>query len=833
MAKNYEAAAGGSPRACKLRAGLHGRLGETADAAEYWRKYLTFDPDNVEALVSLAGSLDETNRHILAERISATSRPAEIASEVANSLVYSDNAEALRALSDFVKGLEPDSARVAFLQGLLAQAEEDYVAAGDHFKTALESESDPEARDDYLMHFLDAMSSAGQPVAGYEQAPDQDAAFRHLLEGSDEDEPALKTSDRRALIEAHRRRHPDDPQIPYFSGLLLREENDLEGAPRELARALEVADDDDRAGRRWALVSALHDASRDIEAYETIAPAAETFRDLIQLNRWDETAEDRDRLKELHRLHEAAHPGDGWLDFCAALIQRREKNTAEALRLARRGYDQTNDETLKSQYQWLVVELGLEERDFEAASGVFANRDEALLRLGQRIPSKEEADKLDSLLAWHLANGGRKSSQWWSLKVQSMWNRHDYAGVIEGCDSLLGAPENDLSDWELRRFAEWQVQGLLKLGRRDEAMRKARALYDDTAQVRPLLFACAAGNDAAQFERLLAERDLQSYELQGLYREPEIGPVLASADFLPVRRKFPPSLSEWTGDSDAVLLLASPVSLTPDDLKTAAESAFGDGTTVEPLDQPAGFKQSDVTGQWLIRSGESRLIVTTATGSFPTSPSTRGRSTKLANERLNRALDDHKAWLTVDQIEGRIGDANDRPAVALGLRLAGRLIHDDCLALYAEHIGRLIEPSAELRVALQSEDPSPALAKLGTTHWMSRPSADETREERNRARAFTKSLKQMAAALQSREPGQLFEIVAAVHSTSAVELVRVVVEAAEPGPYRQLQFTGTLREPSRFLPRLTAGEPVAVSAHQVVEWSMTDGQEHKGARKGE
>src|SRR5260370_245514 len=154
----------------------------------------------------------------------------------------------------------------------------------------------------------------------------------------------------------------------------MREENDLEGAARELALALELADDDDRAGCRWTLVSVLHDAGRDLEAYQTIAPAGETFRDLVQLNRWNETPGDLDRLKELHRLHEAGQPGDGLLDFCAAIVQRREKNTAEALRLARRGYDQTNDASLKSQCQWLVVELGLEQGDFDTASDVFANR---------------------------------------------------------------------------------------------------------------------------------------------------------------------------------------------------------------------------------------------------------------------------------------------------------------------------------------------------------------------------------------------------------------------------------------------------------------------------
>jgi tetratricopeptide (TPR) repeat protein len=833
MIKRYEAATGSGPRTCELRAGLHERLGEMAQAAESWQKLLRFDPENIEALASLANLLDESNVHTIVERLRVTSHPARNATQIAGRLVSAGNIKVLRALAEFVTELDGDSAGAAFVQGLCAQADGEPAVAAAHFKTAFERETDPQTHENYVTRFLDAMLAADQAVEGYERAPDPEAAFEHLLAGDDEDESTLKLADRRALIEAHRRRQPDDPRIPFYAGLLLRDENDLEGATRELAAALQQADDDDREEVRWVLVSAMHDAGRDVQAYQSIAPADGTFRELVQFYRWGDGTDDADRLKELHRLHEAAHPDDRWLDYCAALVCRCEKNIGEALHLARQGYDRADDEGLKNQFQRLVVELATPNADFSTAYPMFGNRDTALTQLGQRIASTSDWDQLDSLLTWHLENGGDRSPAWWSRKIQLSWNKRDFEGVVLGFEELQKSPGNELSEWELRRFSEWYVRSLLKLDRRDQALHKAQELYDETAQVRPLIFARAIANEAVQIERLLAENNLQTYDLDGLYDDPDVGPVFASSAFQPVRRKFPPSLSDWTDFSTAILLLASPMSLTTDTLKVAADSIEGGEAVVEDLDQPSQCRQPGVTGQWLIRNGESRLIVTSGTGHYELSQSSGRAWAGAANDRLKAALADHAGWTSIDQINGTGDRADGRPAGVEGFRLVRRVAPDDCLAVFVAPAARLIEPSAELTAALEAEEPSTALAKLGTPHWMSRPSPETTPGQENQSQRYERTLNRLAAALQSRGAGQVFEIVVAVHWGSAAELLRVDLESVKRGPYRQMHFTGTLRESSRFCSRLSAGEPVAVPAYQVVEWTLTDGQQRETFRRRE
>ena len=73
-----------------------------------------------------------------------------------------------------------------------------------------------------------------------------------------------------------------------------------------------------------------------------------------------------------------------------------------------------------------------------------------------------------------------------------------------------------------------------------EVRRKAQAIYDDEGQPSLLLLVRLADRNLAEVDRLLTENDLQSYAIDNLYDDPDAGAVLSSAEFLPIRRKFPP-----------------------------------------------------------------------------------------------------------------------------------------------------------------------------------------------------------------------------------------------------------------------------------------------------
>ena len=439
--QKYEQATGGGPQIWELLANVHRSLGESDKAAEYWKKLLRYDPDNVTILQSLAGSLGEHDANLIVECLKKTSQPAESAAGIAERLVYSGAPDVLRAVSDFVAGLEPESARAAYLQGLVAQADENHAEAAAFFKIAFLRDADEELHKSCVERFLNAMLAADKLVAGYEQAPDALEAFQHLLSGNEDDGSGLTLPQRKALIDAHRQKHPDDPQLHYQAAQVLEEEEDYDGALRELTTAGDqAANDNDRAQFRRAIVALLHQAGRDVAAYQTIPPADETFRQLVQLHRWNERPEDVVRLKELHQLHQAANPQDGWLELCAALIQIRGKNPAEPCQHARREFDSASDESLKSQYQWLVVDLALKAPDFAAAFRVFADSDEALATLGQRCWNANEWDKLDALLEWSLKDRPHPSPEWHHLKVVAAWNKRDYAAVIQGLEGLSQSP---------------------------------------------------------------------------------------------------------------------------------------------------------------------------------------------------------------------------------------------------------------------------------------------------------------------------------------------------------------------------------------------------------
>jgi hypothetical protein len=827
-----EEAAGGGPAVWQLLANIYDRLGDRPQAARYWRKVLQFDFENVATLQSLATQLEPADTPALIDALRRAKRPAELAAELAERLAWTTDSSVIEAVSEFVAAAEPDSARAAYVAGLAAENDGDVPVAAGFFKTAFQRETDADRKTRYATKFLDAMVADEQALAGYEQAPDAEAAFAHLLSDDDDESSSLSAGVRQALIDAHRQKFPDSPELHYHAGRLLQEAGDDGGAERELRAALAAArDDDGREQYRGALVALLRQAGREIEAYQTVPPPGDTFRQLVQAERWAERTGKVEALKELHRLHHAAQPGDGWLEFCQALIQKEEKNAGEAHRLAFQGYERATDPALKTMYQWLVVDVAVPEGEFAAATCVFPDPETALERLGQRFSSLGEWDRLQGLLDWHRRTHAGPSPAARRLQVIYSWNQNDFGGVVAAIEAgnqpgTAGTPAGDTPN-----FDDWYVRSLLNVGRPDDARRKAQAVFEQDARVIPLLLVSLAEKNVDEVERLMAEGDLQQYELENLYDDPDTGPVLYSPLFQQVRQKFPLALSYWLGSSSAVLLVREAPKLTAESLKTAVAAALAGECTIELLDPVPGNSVPGRSAQWLIISGTTRLVV--SRGSAPCHDDADYRRNRIESVPLNEALNAHQGWIEIEQVDS----ARARRAIQKGtpeyLRLAAALLTDDCLAVCLPMEGRIIENSAELRQSLTSENPREAMLKLGAAHWLRRASEGRKPGENQRAREFQRSLKRMIEALKSRRDGQSFEIGVALHFGSVTELLHVDVDEARSGGYRMTNFVGPLRRPSKFLPRLVTGERLSVPQYLVSELSYGNGEHIERARRHE
>src|SRR5262249_7142184 len=139
---------------------------------------------------------------------------------------------------------------------------------------------------------------------------DAPAAFRHLaIEMIDEEENNQKNLGlMRLLVVEHRRKHPKDPWLFYYSGQLKAQANSFDDADKEFAAAMKAAPDDDaRDEFHVSRVFARFRAGKELDAYQNIEPRKATFD---QLARLCDSAANVDRLQALVSAHRKQDPKD-------------------------------------------------------------------------------------------------------------------------------------------------------------------------------------------------------------------------------------------------------------------------------------------------------------------------------------------------------------------------------------------------------------------------------------------------------------------------------------------------------------------------------------------
>ena len=145
FASKYMERVGGGPDILKVKCNALAALGRGDETtADLWR-WLRFEPDNVQPLQQLARALRESDRTKFLKHLQELDDSVETTVSLVERSFYSES-DAIEWIIEFLKGEASDSPKLDYLQGLAAQANDDYAAAAEHFKRAMTREKNGSSR---------------------------------------------------------------------------------------------------------------------------------------------------------------------------------------------------------------------------------------------------------------------------------------------------------------------------------------------------------------------------------------------------------------------------------------------------------------------------------------------------------------------------------------------------------------------------------------------------------------------------------------------------------------------------------------------------------------
>ncbi|MCI0682397.1 MAG: hypothetical protein L0Y71_09850 [Gemmataceae bacterium] len=253
-------------------------------------------------------------------------------SQLAHLCLNDDNDKLLQTLLDAHAKADPQDESVVMFRVRLAARRGKVQEAVRLFRAALAKTTEKEARDRLMSDFAFAMVEAGKPVEAYHALPDATRAFEMLANDMRE---FGDSTDLSKLIDAHRRRQPDDVAIQRETAELLIDERKWDEAVAALAEAMKKAPNR-RDEFRWSYRYAMHKAGRGLEAYRA-EPDAASFQQLANLMAMDKQGKELAALIEAHRPQGA---GDALLIFYEIRAKARTGQAAAALALLQRAQKQ-------------------------------------------------------------------------------------------------------------------------------------------------------------------------------------------------------------------------------------------------------------------------------------------------------------------------------------------------------------------------------------------------------------------------------------------------------------------------------------------------------------
>jgi tetratricopeptide (TPR) repeat protein len=328
-------------------------------------------------------------------------------------LFYGDrNADQLQELIDLHAQAAADAPRLVRPRWRLQLLRDKPSEAATVFNAASAAEKDEKARQSLVSDFLLDMLGAQRTLEGYAAAPDQAHAFQFLAEELLEED---RRDDLQRLIEAHRRRHPDDVMLCFYTGTLHRLVGDWEQAARVLVEGWKKAPANVRTRFRWNYVEALGKTSRAIEAYRAVEPRKDTFIQLANLLADDRKGAELQALIEEHRPHAK---DEAQLFFQEARAKVLLDQVPEAFALLNQAYKK---QSVKEQRNWyvtrIVEDLAATGKGLKAYK-LAPDRRVAFEALARILHDDKKTDELQELLnehAKHSANDVQSLYYWGEL----------------------------------------------------------------------------------------------------------------------------------------------------------------------------------------------------------------------------------------------------------------------------------------------------------------------------------------------------------------------------------------------------------------------------------
>lgn len=497
-ARGYERLCGFAPDVARAKAWALAQLERKDEATAELKRLLEFDPTDQLALQQLLQILPAGQKGQIAELISRAQDPPKTALSIVNNFQIRDDEETARAIKDFLEAKFKDSPDTHAFVGQVHQHEEDYDEAAAAFRLAYDLEKDPAQKADRWHNYLEAMISAGKLLEAYEQSPDPVEVFSHLTAGLDDEESLVPTKDLPSLLEAHRRRAPQDPQIWICAGHLARNQGDLPAAEATYAEGeAKTQDEDLKARLQFARMSVLADLGKILDAYREYEALPGSFQFLANQCRFQHKP---DVLEALLRSRKVSHPDDKDLEYYQAILEIERGQFPQALQrlLARREQkddagEEADDNYLAQRMRWLRVDIYEKYDEWQNALQQDPEFDEMWPQLAQRFWQKQKWQKLRELLDLPLPRGdGGAQHQLYEMRLA--WHLGRYSHFESLVDRWNADEWSAIPTYEQKWARETLVRALIRQG-------NLSAAFSYAEHPRTIFQCCSCASPKAMFPR--------------------------------------------------------------------------------------------------------------------------------------------------------------------------------------------------------------------------------------------------------------------------------------------------------------------------------------------
>jgi len=259
-----------------------------------------------------------------------------------------------------------------------------------------------------------------------------------------------------------------------------------------------------------------------------------------------------------------------------------------------------------------------------------------------------------------------------------------------------------------------------------------------------------------------------------------------------------------------VLLLSEPRYLEKAILAQILSAAWGGDYSSEESEKTGRF----VVGQsplFMINSPEGFFMLNNFSRPyFDESPET--VAAEVQELRLRKAIEDHKAWLSVDLMQPANPEANPQSTYPQIAKLIAELAGADCLAIYHPESHKINVWDSSLEEKLRGPNPlqdfaSPAFVPVTAVGPEDPRMEAATAEARRRWPEFVAAF--------NRQDGTLFSIKAPVTVDDSTEFIWIQVTGLEPE-----YIHGTLGNEPVELGGLKMGDPIEIPLGDLNDWAF-------------